>query len=267
MDDWHGKVAVVTGGGSGIGRGLCRALAAEGMTVVVADVDAAAGDATAALVERAGGRAVAVPTDVRRRADVERLAERTRAVAGPPFVVCANAGVFVGGALLDMTESDWRWLVDVNLMGVVYTAQVFAPALIAQRAGHLLVTASVGGFLSGGLTPVYSTTKFAVVAVGEALRMELGTHGVGVTLLCPGSTETNLPAANRLRPPDWGPGAGDSELLRPLLAMNPKTPDAIAQIALKGLRANAPYVFTHPEYREYIGDRFAQVLKAFDGVE
>lgn len=264
MDQWRNKVAVVTGGGSGIGRALALGLAEEGLTVAVADVDVAAADETATLVRAGGGRAIAVPTDVRRRADLDRLAETTRTTLGEPFIVCANAGVFVGGALLDMTESDWRWLLDVNLMGVVYTAQAFAPGLSAQGAGHLLITASVGGFLSGGLTPIYSTTKFAVVAVAEALRMELAGAGVGVTCLCPGSTDTNLPDANRLRPDDWGPGRGDSQLLRPLIAMGTKAPAAIAADAIRGLRANAAYVFTHREYREIIGSRFAEVLKAFD---
>ncbi len=105
------------------------------------------------------------------------------------------------------------------------------------------------------------------VAVGEALRMELAPAGVGVTLLCPGSTDTALPDANRLRPAELGPGAGDSQLLRPLIAMGTKDPAIIAAYALRGLRANAAYVFTHAEYKEIIAGRFGEVVRAFDGVD
>jgi NAD(P)-dependent dehydrogenase (short-subunit alcohol dehydrogenase family) len=263
--DWSGKVAVVTGGGSGIGAALCEALAAEGMQVAVADVEADAADATAARVRRHGVRALAVPTDVRRRADVERLAERATRELGSPYVVCNNAGVFVGGPLLDMTEHDWRWVLDVNLMGVVHGVQVFAPGLIAQGAGHVLNTASVGGFLSGGVTPLYSASKFAVVAVGDALRAELAPHGVGVTMLCPGATTTRLADSNRLRPVELTPGAGDSRLLGPLIAGG-ATPDVVAAHALRGLRRNAAYVFTDQSFRPLFASRFDEILAAFDDV-
>jgi len=162
-----------------------------------------------------------------------------------------------------MRESDWRWLLDVNLMGAVYTAEAFAPGLIAQKGGHILFTASVGGFLASDVTGVYSTTKYALVGYGEALRMELERHGVGVTLLCPGSTDTRLVDSNRLRPADWGAGAGDSQTLRPLLQWGLQDADAVAAASLQGLRANAPYVFTHPEYRDLIRQRFETILKGF----
>jgi NAD(P)-dependent dehydrogenase (short-subunit alcohol dehydrogenase family) len=260
---WRDEVAVVTGGGSGIGRALCLAFAAKGMHVAVADVEAETADATAAAVRATGRRAIAVVTDVRRRGDVERLAARTTAELGSPFVVCNNAGVFVGGALLDMQEADWRWVLDVNLMGVAHGVAVFAPLLVARGAGHVLNTASVGGFLSGGVTPVYSISKFGVVALGEALRAELAPRGVGVTTLCPGATATRLADSNRLRPADCADGAGDSRVLAPLIDGGVE-PSVVAAAAIAGLERDAAYVFPDATYRSIFTERFAQILAAFD---
>jgi NAD(P)-dependent dehydrogenase (short-subunit alcohol dehydrogenase family) len=263
FQSWRDEVAVVTGGGSGIGRALCLALAAKGLHVAVADVEAATAEQTATDVRATGRRAIAVATDVRRRGEVERLAARTTAELGDPFVVCNNAGVFVGGPLLGMQESDWRWVLDVNLMGVAHGVAVFAPLLVARGAGHILNTASVGGFLSGGVTPVYSISKFGVVALGEALRAELGPHGVGVTTLCPGATATRLADSNRLRPADCAAGGGDSRVLAPLIDGG-VDPSVVAAAALAGLERDAAYVFPDASYRPIFAERFARILDAFD---
>ena len=150
MEDLAGKVAVVTGGASGIGRGMCRRLAAAGLDVAVADIDVAGAEATADELRASGARALGLAVDVADRESVEELADRAFAEWGGVHVVCNNAGVIVGGALCDATEEDWRWLLSVNLGGVVNGCSVFAPRLIEQgRGGQIVNTASIGGWLAG----------------------------------------------------------------------------------------------------------------------
>jgi NAD(P)-dependent dehydrogenase (short-subunit alcohol dehydrogenase family) len=265
MRELRGRVAVVTGGGSGIGRGLCRGFAAEGMAVAVADVDLASAEATAAGLRERGARAIAVHTDVSDGKSVEELAQRVVAELGGVHVVCNNAGVCIGGRPLENTEADWRWLVGVNLMGVVHGCHAFAPRLVAQGEGHIVNTASVGGFLAGPDLDVYCTTKFAVVGFSEALRMELAPKGVGVSILCPGQVLTRLPESERLRPHGFGPAGGTSGMLSPFIEGGME-PDDVAPLVLAGIRGDAEYVFTHEAYRALLADRFQRVLAAFDAL-
>ena len=265
MKELAGRVAVVTGGGSGIGRGLCRGFAAEGMAVAVADVDQGSAEETAAGLRERGARAIAVHTDVSDRMSVEELAHRVQADLGGVHVVCNNAGVCIGGPPLDNTEADWRWLVGVNLMGVVHGCHVFAPRLVAQGAGHIVNTASVGGFFAGPDLDVYCTTKFAVVGFSEALRAELAPRGVGVSILCPGQVLTRLPDSERLRPLGLGPAGGRSCMLSPFIEGG-MHPDEVASLVLAGIRDDAEYVFTHAEFRAILAERFGRVLAAFDAV-
>lgn len=265
MRELKGRVAVVTGGGSGIGRGLCRGFAAEGMAVAVADVDLASAEETAAGLRESGARAIAVHTDVSERKSVEELAQRVEAELGGAHVVCNNAGVCIGGRPLENTEADWRWVVGVNLMGVVHGCHVFAPRLVAQREGHIVNTASVGGFLSGPDLDIYCTTKFAVVGFSEALRAELGPKGVGVSILCPGPVATQLFESERLRPRGLGPAGGTSAMLAPFTAGG-MHPDELAALVLAGIRDDAEYVFTHEGFRALLDQRFQRVLAAFDAV-
>jgi NAD(P)-dependent dehydrogenase (short-subunit alcohol dehydrogenase family) len=265
MRELKGRVAVVTGGGSGIGRGLCRAFAAEGMAVAVADVDLVSAEETAAGLRESGARALAVHTDVSDRKSVEELSSRVVAELGGVHVVCNNAGVCIGGPPLENTEADWRWLVGVNLMGVVHGCHVFAPRLIAQREGHIVNTASVGGFLSGPDLDIYCTTKFAVVGFSEALRAELAAKGVGVSILCPGPVATQLSGSERLRPLGLGPAGGKSEILNPFIEGG-MPPDELGALVLAAIRDDAEYVFTHAGFRTLLGERFGRVLAAFDAL-
>jgi len=265
MQDLRGKVAVVTGGGSGIGRGLCRGFAAEGMAVAVADVDSAAAEAVAAELRSRGARALAARTDVSERKSVEALADRVERELGPADVVCNNAGVFTAGEILAQTEGEWRWIVGVNLMGVVHGCHVFAPRLVGRGAGHIVNTASVGGFLSGPTMDIYTTTKFAVVGFSEALRQDLAPKGVGVSILCPGPIATELARSDRLRPAHIGAAGGTAQNLEPFITGG-MDPDEVAPIVLRGIRANAEYIFTHAQFRAPIEARFQRVLAAFDGV-
>jgi len=265
MREFGGRVAVVTGGGSGIGRGLCRGFAAEGMAVAVADVDLPSAEETAAGLRERGARAIAVHTDVSERKSLEELAERVQAELGGVHVVCNNAGVCIGGRPLENTQADWRWLVGVNLMGVVNGCHVFAPRLVAQGLGHIVNTASVGGFLAGPDLDVYCTTKFAVVGFSEALRAELAPKRVGVSILCPGQVATRLPDSERLRPRGLGPPGGSSGMLSPFIEGG-MHPDEVAALVLAGIRNDAEYVFTHAEFRAVLAERFGRVLAAFDAL-
>ena len=263
MRELQGKVAVVTGAASGIGRGIALALAGAGMSVAIADRDRDGAAETCALVATRGGRARPFRVDVADANSVERLAADVERDLGPVAVLCNNAGVAVGGKLLDATEADWRWLVDVNLMGVVHGCRAFAPAMVARGAGHVVNTASIGGFLAGGDLGVYCTTKYAIVGFSESLRDELAQHGVGVTVLCPGAYRTRLADASRGRAASYGEGQKDVEALGFLLDAG-DDPETIGPHVLRGIRDDTPYAFTHAAFRPLLEARFASVLADLD---
>lgn len=258
-----GRNAVVTGGASGIGSGLCRSFAAAGIGVVVADIDAVGAEALAEELRRSGARALAVTVDVSQRESVEQLAERSFAALGAVHIVCNNAGVIVGGTLEEATEDDWHWMLAVNLGGVVNGCRAFVPRLREQgQGGHIVNTASVGGFLAAPGLGVYCTTKFAVVGFSDALRRELAPEGIGVSVLCPGNVRTNLLEAERNRPAQWARSGGRADGLQPAIDAG-IDPVEVGEPVLRAIRCNAPYIFTHPDYRGPLERRFRAVLDAF----
>jgi NAD(P)-dependent dehydrogenase (short-subunit alcohol dehydrogenase family) len=199
----RGQVAVVTGAASGLGRALAEALAARGLDLVLADVEAAPlADAVAAL-EATGRSVIGVPTDVRFAAQVDALAATTLAQFGHVDVVCNNAGVVsLPAPMWEVQQNDWEWVLSVNLGGVINGIRAFVPHLVAQNSGHVVNTASMAGVSAGpGIGP-YLASKHAVVALSEGLAMELGdaAPNVGVTVVCPGVVDTNIVAADRNRP-------------------------------------------------------------------
>ena len=246
LETLAGRTAVVTGGGSGIGRGMCRAFAAEGMKVVVADVDEPAAKEVAESLCGSGAEAIAVACDVTQRSAVEGLAERAREAFSRIDVVCNNAGVLVGGDFLALTPGDWEWVFSVNVMGVVHGSTVFGALLSEQGSGHIVNTASIGGFLSGGELAPYTASKFAVVALTDSLRNTLADRGVGVSTLCPGPIDTALPSVDRLRPDSAGTAGGSSEAVAPMIAGG-MDPDEVGPIVVRGIREGRDFIFTHPE--------------------
>jgi NAD(P)-dependent dehydrogenase (short-subunit alcohol dehydrogenase family) len=264
MEELSGRVAVVTGAASGIGAGIARACAEQGMRVVLADIELAPAQKLAAQLAAAGTPALAVRTDVTRAADLEALADRAFEHFGTADVLFNNAGVAQGGAIHDFTEQDWNWLLGVNLYGVIHGCRAFVPRWIERGTpAHVVNTASVGGFLSGPVLGMYSTTKFAVVAYSEALAQERVADGIGVSILCPGWTNTNLGAASRNRPAALGSAPDRLEIITGGMAVG-MDPIEVGRIALRGVRENALYVFTHPEFQPLIADRFAKVLAALE---
>jgi len=268
MDELRGKVAVVTGGGSGIGRALCLAFAAEGMRVAVADVEQPAADAVRAEVEAAGGTAIAAAVDVSDRAAVRALADRVYAELGSCDVLCNNAGVLAFKRAQETLDSDWDWQLGVNLGGVVNGVQAFLPRMLSSgRGGHIVNTASIAGMSAGagaaGLL-AYSTSKFAVVGLSESLAADLKSDGIGVSVLCPGGVATRIADAGRNRPerfatqapPVMPPGAAG---LQTAMA-----PAAVAALVVRAVREDQLFVFTHPETRALVEARCQALNKAFD---
>ena len=215
MDSFAGKVAVVTGGASGIGLALARRFATEKMKVVIADVEAGAlDDAAKALADDfSADDVLAVPTDVRDPDAVEALAAATFERFGAAHVVCNNAGVAVGGLTWTVPADRWRWIVDVNLMGVVNGIRAFVPRMIEQGEGHVVNTASVAGMITAPAMSPYVATKHAVVALTESLYLDLQLAGQGVSasVLCPEWVRTRIHDSERNRPEEVGemtvPGA------------------------------------------------------------
>ncbi len=242
--DLTGRTAVVTGGGSGIGRSLCLLLAQRGATVHVADRDAARADTVAAEVRSAGGRAVAHAVDVTDPAAVEALADAVFA-AGPVDLLFNNAGIGHAGAVVDTTLGDWRSLVEVNVMGVVHGLHAFLPRLVAQPGrSHVVNTASMAGLMpSAGMVP-YSTTKAAIVGLSESLDREVVGQGVRVHALCPGIIATDIVRASTMRGPWVEKQAGVTELY----ATRGTSPDVVARQALAAVQAGRTLVPT-PRYQ------------------
>ena len=264
MDSVRDRVAVVTGGASGIGRELCRGFARAGARVVVADVDEAGMDGTVTAVKEAGSEAITVRTDVSRRADVQTLAERAFKQWGAVHVLCNNAGVTVHGGLESATHQDWEWVIGVNLWGVIHGIEAFVPRMIAGgEPGHIVNTASMAGLIASQGLGVYNTTKYAVVGLSETLQKDLRPYNIGVSVLCPMGVATAIRESDRNRPahlknPEDRPG-GEITLFGRTLA-----PEQVAEQVLRAIVANRLYIITHAESLEPLRRRFQRMERAIE---
>lgn len=270
MQELQGKVAVVTGGASGIGLAMARRFAREGMKLVIADVEPDALDAASHALAGEGAEVLARRCDVSDPAAMDALGEATLDRFGGMHVVCNNAGVGAGGAMWELTTEDWEFAIRPNLWGVIHGIRVFVKHLVAQNEGHVVNTASMAGLVSvPGMGP-YNVTKHAVVTLSETLFHELEGAGskVGVSVLCPGHVDTRIWESERNRPEDLAATGNDvrapemqstNEMYRDILAAS-MPPDQVAGLVHDAIRDGTFYIHTHAKARPAVQQRMQAIV-------
>lgn len=250
----QGKTAIITGAASGFGREFAVLCAAEGMNLVLADLDVAGLAATSDLVAATGVGILTVPTNVAKPEQVEALAEQTWERFGGGHLLFNNAGVAAAGPVWSATLEDWKWVLDVNLMGVVHGIRSFVPRMIAQGGpAHVVNTASVAGLVSPPGMSVYCVSKHAVVTLSECLYHDLRLAGtqIGVSVLCPGFVKTGIAESHRNRPAElratnpMAPVYG--EKIRQIIEASSITARDIAEQTIAAVIEDRFYIVTHPE--------------------
>jgi NAD(P)-dependent dehydrogenase (short-subunit alcohol dehydrogenase family) len=274
MTDITGRTAVVTGGGSGIGKGLAKALAAEGAKVAVADIILANAQKVVVEIEAAGGTAIAVACDVCERDAIEQMKKEVNAALGTVTLLVANAGATCFERITEMSNADIDWILQVNLMGTTYSLQAFVPDMIAAGAGHIVATASMAGMLPAWIPyhAPYSGAKMGIIGMMLNLGIELAERNVFTTTYCPGGVATGMKDNNeRYRPARFGgPGPGPVRVPEGFMHENITSflpPDTIAPMVLRAIRNNRRIVFDHSEQRKIWIDTYQSiVMEAFDDV-
>jgi NAD(P)-dependent dehydrogenase (short-subunit alcohol dehydrogenase family) len=274
MDELHDKVAVVTGGASGIGLALARSFLAAGCRVVIADIELQAlDDARAALGPDVAERVHSVLADVADLPSVEVLAASTLDRFGQVDIVCNNAGVSTFNTVDRLTMADWQWVLGVDLWGVIHGVHTFLPIMLQQGTpGHFVNTASIAGLVSGvaHLAP-YAVAKVGVVSLSETLRTELQMSGapIGVSVLCPSATNTNVMEGERNRPRHLGneERTDDAEAWREAIRSgftgpSGKEPSEVAEMVVDAVTKNRFWVVSHDDLRPALERRFAEILDA-----
>ena len=270
----NGRVAVVTGAASGIGRALAEAFVDAGSAVVLADLDGREAEAVADRLRGSGGDALAVTVDVADPASVDSLAASTVDCFGRVDVLCNNAGVSTFNLIQDQTLDDWRWVLDVNLWGVIHGLASFLPILRGQSTpSHIVNTASMGGLMSGvAFIGPYCASKTAVVSISETLRQECAAYGlpIGVSVLCPSTTETRVMESERGRPAALGTErrTEDAEAMRlaikgMMTEPDGATPAHVASRTLEAILAGEFWIIPNGGERSIVETRFAEVLAGF----
>ncbi len=274
MREFRGRTAFITGGGSGIGLGMARMFAQAGMNVCVADIRE--DHLAAARAELAEGgladRCRFFALDVTDRQAYARVAEEAEAAFGRLHVLCNNAGIGLSRPLGEAAEEDWDWALEVNLTSVFNGIKAILPKIRQHgEGGHIVNTASMAGILQYSGAGIYVTTKFAVVGMSEALRAELAPHGIGVSAFCPGGVRSNIREYEKTRPARFQTGEEGgapppsfklSEEDRARLGRLTATPEQAGAMVLQGIRDNALYIFTAPEFRAGVEERFDAIRRA-----
>jgi len=265
MQDLEGRVAFITGGGSGVGFGMARAFLGAGMRVAIADIRPDhLEEATAAL----GGDVLPIRLDVTDRKAFARAADEAERALGNVHVLCNNAGINLFNDIADATYQDWDWVLGVNLGGVVNGVVTFVPRIKAHgEGGHVVNTASMAAFVAGPGAGIYTTAKFGVHGLSDALRWSLLPHGIGVSMVCPGLVRSRIYESDLIRPAGLSTDVtpADEEFMRILPGLHEAgmDPDEIGEKVLRAVQRNDFYVFTHPEHREELRSIFDEVLAAF----
>jgi NAD(P)-dependent dehydrogenase (short-subunit alcohol dehydrogenase family) len=267
MRELRGKVAVVTGGASGIGRAVAEAAAAAGMKVVLGDIEETALKETDAALAASGADVLSVVTDVSDGSSVEQLRDKALERFGAVHLVHNNAGVAVGGPLWTVSEADWKWILGVNLWGVIHGIRTFVPLLVEQGEGHVVNTASLAGLTSPGFLGPYNVTKHSVVTMSETLHRDLAAVGsaVGVSVLCPGFVRTGIGRSERNRP-DWAPlePSPETEQLQEgidQLVAGGIDPADVAADVLDAVRNDRFYILTHADTPAMVEMRLRDIVE------
>lgn len=272
MTDIAGRVAFITGGAGGLGLGMARAMANKGAKIMLADRDEAGLVAAKEALSNTNAVVETVVCDVTDVEQVKAAADATIAAFGKVHIVVNNAGVAIGGQPGEIPLEDWRWIVDVNLLGVVYGVEVFTPLIKEHgEGGHIINTASMAGhFSSPGMGP-YNATKYAVVGYSEGMKGELAPHNIGVSVLCPGWVKTNIHNTGFDKP--------SGGMTREEAQSDPQyqgmaavigaglSPDLVGEWVADCVEANRLYIFTHPDFKPAIDMKYAQISADYDAAK
>jgi NAD(P)-dependent dehydrogenase (short-subunit alcohol dehydrogenase family) len=269
MKDLAGKVAVVTGAASGIGRATATRFAEEGMKVVMADIEEAAlADAVTSL-DNAGHEVIGVPTDVSSWDAIQALADRTMQEFGGVNVVHNNAGVVVSGPIDELTLADWEWVLGVDLWSVIYGVKAFLPLIKQTGEGHIVNTASTAGLQASGAIAPYNVAKFGVVALTETLRAELeDNESVSASVLCPGAINTQIVMSKRNRDQESAKNHQSSkeekafeENAGQLLKEHGMDPSRVAELVCNAIVNDDFWILTHPEWKNVMKERVEAMIR------
>ena len=270
MRDVAGRVAFITGGGSGLGFGMAQAFVTAGMKVVLADLRQDHLDEAVEHFARAGKRQSVLPlrVDVSDRQSLAQAADETERVFGKVHVVCNNAGINLFNDIAAATYEDWDWILGVNLGGVINGVHTFIPRLRKHgEGGHIVNTASMAAFIAGPNAGIYTCSKFAVRGLSEALRYSLAPHDINVSVVCPGLVDSHIYESDRLRPTHLAASSdvGDVEFMTRLAELHRRAgmpPLEAGEKVLRGILRNDFYIFTHPEFKEELREIFEEALAA-----
>jgi NAD(P)-dependent dehydrogenase (short-subunit alcohol dehydrogenase family) len=272
MKAFKDKVAVITGGASGIGRGIAERCAREGMKIVLADIEEGALTRTENELKSSGATVLAVPTDVSKARDVEALAQKTLAQFKAVHLLFNNAGVGPLTPILGGTLADWEWVIGVNLWGVIHGVRIFAPIMLAQDADcHIVNTSSRAGLICGPSLGLYRVAKHGIVALSETLYHELARKAanVHVSVLCPALVRTRLMDSERNRPVELRNDNGErkmepeDEALEQTMRDGTRTaisPRQVADCVFKAIKEQRFYIFPHPEVKDLVRLRMEDII-------
>ncbi|EHQ58740.1 short-chain alcohol dehydrogenase [gamma proteobacterium HIMB55] len=282
MELFSGKTVVVSGGAEGIGFAVAQAVGREGMNVVITDVSTDMLSKAEATLSEQGIAVLAMEADARKESEWERVAAAALNKFGAIHAVMNNAGVGGGGSsgpIEEQSAEDWRWTIDVNLMGVVFGVKTMVPHIKAAGGGWILNVASMAGMNGFPYGGAYNATKLAVAGLSEGWAMELAPFGIHVAALCPGFVKTRIYLSDRVRPEDYD--ASHRDLVRSDEDLDPETmsvgisnevkngidPDVLAARVIESLKAGDIYIFTHPSFRGGVSERYAMIDRCFESAE
>jgi NAD(P)-dependent dehydrogenase (short-subunit alcohol dehydrogenase family) len=273
MRDFTGKTAFITGGASGIGLGFAEVFAEAGMNIALADIEEAALAGAVDHLKARGAQVIGLECDVADRGSMERAAQRAFAAFGKVHLLCNNAGVSRNGPIWEIADTDWEWVISVNLMGMIHGLQAFIPHMKAHgEPSHVVSTSSMAGMRQSIAGGPYTATKYAIVGLSEALANDLKGSNIGVSVFCPNNIRTRMPTSGRNRPARFGgaidmkadPHAAEHAAIMGPRASQGMDPVEAARRVKWGIENDRLFIFSHAEEKPIIEDRFRRILAAMN---